>query len=154
MKTIPILLILFFCLTAAKAQEITAFPGFWSTEYYEDDTKITKQELKTLFAKNEEVNRYWKKSNKNETAAYLAIAGQTAGAFWLGAELGSDTSSDLLAPLATSLGFAIIAGIFINSANKNAKKAILTYNKQFDTKTTYSVEALGNKNGLGIAIKW
>ncbi len=154
MKTLPIFVLLFFCFNAAKAQEITAFPGFWSTEYYEDDTKITKQELKTLFAKNEEVNRYWKKSNKNETLAYIAIAGQTAGAFWFGAELGSDNSSDLLAPLAASLGFAVIAGIFINAANKNAKKAILTYNKQFDTKTTYSIEPLANKNGLGVALKW
>ncbi len=154
MKVISLFVVLFLVFCTAQAQEITVFPGFWKTEYYQDDNQITKQELKTLFSKNEEANAHWEKSNKNSTIAYIAIAGQTAGAFWLGTQLGSEDNGDIVAPLAATLGFGIIAGIFLNAANKNGKRAILTYNKQFDDKTTYRLVPVSNQNGLGLALKF
>lgn len=144
---------LFLLFSNAQAQEITVFPGFWKTEYYQDDNQITKQELKILFSKNEEVNAHWEKSNKNSTVTYIAIAGQTAGAFWLGTQLGCEDNGDIVAPLATSLGFGIIAGIFLNAANKNGKKAILTYNKQFDDKTTYRLAPVSQSKWIGIGFE-
>lgn len=157
MKIIPIvtLLILFGLFTlSAKGQEITVFPGFWSVEYYQDDQRIDKPELKKLMSQNEEVSAYWKKSNTNSTIAYVAIAGELGCAFWMGTQFGEDDPNKILAPAAGTVGFAIIAGIFINSANKNGKKAILKYNTQFDNKTTFRLVPTTNQNGLGLALKF
>lgn len=151
--------ILFFALSVffvlnSNAQEITAFPGFWSMEYYQDDNKISKKELKALFAKNEEISTYWRKSNTYSTLGYLSLLGEGAGAFWLASTLNTDNPNETLAPLGVTLGFATIGVIFIHSANKNAKKAILTYNKQFDNKTTFKLVPTSNRNGVGLALKF
>lgn len=157
MKSIGPLVFFVLCImaiTKSSAQEITVFPGFWSIEYYQDDRQITKNELKELLNKNEEVKAYWKKSKTNSGLAYAAIAGEFAFAIWTFSELDKDDTSNATAPAIGTLGFAVLAGIFINSANKNGKKAILTYNKQFDDKTSYSIVPMGNRDGLGLAIKW
>lgn len=145
---------LFLIFNTAKAQEITVFQGFWGMEYYQDDQKITKEELKGLFDKNEEVGTYWKKSGKNSTLAYASVGGQFAFAVWALSEWDEDDASGALAPALGSLGFGVLAAIFLNSANKNAKKAILTYNKQFDDKATFRIEPVGNRHGFGLALKW
>lgn len=154
MKPISFFVVLFLLFSTAQAQEITVFPGFWNVEYYEDDHQITKKELKALMTKNEELNAYWKKSARKATIGYVALAGQMASVVWLASELGSDGDNETLAPAAATVGFGIVAGIFLNAANKNGKKAILTYNKQFDDKTTYRLVPVNNQNGLGLALKF
>lgn len=146
--------VLFLVFSMAQGQEITAFPGLWNVEYYQDDTQITKKELKELMAKNEEANAYWKKSSKNATIGYVALAGQMACVVWLASQLDSDDENDRIAPAAATFGIGIVGLIFINAANKNGKKAILTYNKQFDNKTTYSLVPVNNQNGLGLALRF
>ena len=154
MKSVSFFIVLFLLFSTAQAQEITVFPGLWNTEYYEDDHQITKKELKALMTKNEEVSTYWKKSNRNATIGYVAFAGEMASVVWLVSQLDSDDNNDRIAPATATIGFAIVAGIFLNAANKNGKKAILTYNKQFDNKTTYRLLPISNQNGLGLAIRF
>jgi hypothetical protein len=154
MRFTYLFVVLFLFFSTAQAQEITVFPGLWNVEYYEDDNRITKKELKTLLTKNEEVNGYWKKSTKNATIGYVAFGGQMASVIWLASKLDSEDDNDRIAPAAGTVGFGIIAGIFLQAAAKNGKKAILTYNKQFDGKTTYSLVPIGNQNGLGLAIRF
>jgi hypothetical protein len=101
-----------------------------------------------------EVDAYWKKSNTYSNLTYAAIAGEFAFAVWTFSEWDKEDSSSAIVPAIGTLGFAVLAGIFINSANKNGKKAILAYNKQFDDKTSYRILPLGNSDGLGLAIKW
>ena len=137
---------------ATLAQEITIFNGIWGPKYYEDDREITRSELKKLFAKNEEVAGLWKKSETNTALAYAAITVEFGFAIWTGVELGRD--EDALVPALGTVGAAIIATIFLSGANKNARKAVLTYNKQFDRKTAYSIVPLVNNSGLGIALKF
>ena len=137
---------------AMLAQEVTVFSGFWGPKYYEDDREITRSELKKLFAENEEVAGLWKNSETNAALAYAAITVELGFAIWTGVELGRD--GDALVPAIGTVGTAIIATIFLSGANKNARKAILTYNKQFDRKTTYSIVPLANKSGLGLALKF
>ena len=150
-----LLSVLFFSvIMSMTAQEITVFPGMWNIEYYQDDKEITKKELKQLFAKNQEVQAYWKKSNTFSSLAYTAVAVEVGFGVWTLAELNNEDSSSSLAPAIGTVGFGILAVIFLNSANKNAKKAILTYNKQFDNKTTFRLSPISNNDGLGIAIKW
>ncbi|NNC34262.1 MAG: hypothetical protein HKO09_05265 [Croceitalea sp.] len=136
-----------------NAQEITAFSGMWGSEYYQDDQKITKQELKNLFATNKEVAMLWKKSEANATVGYVAMAGELGFAFWLGAELGKDNGDELVPAIGT-VGTAIIAGIFLSKASKKGREAILTYNKQFDNRTSFRLIPTINKNGLGLALKF
>jgi len=103
---------------------------------------------------NEEVDGYWKKSTRNGTIGYIAFTAQMASIVWLASELNSEDNNTTLAPVAATVGFGIIAGVFLNAANKNGKRAILTYNKQFDNKTTYSLLPISNQNGLGLAIRF
>ena len=157
MKSIKTLLFFaFFVISISKSigQEITVFPGLWKVEYYQDDQEITKKELKNLFSKNEEVSAYWKKSNTYSTLAYTAIAAEVGFAIWTSSEINKEGSSNAVAPAIGTIGFAVLATIFLSSANKNGKKAILTYNKQFDSKTTFRIEPISNKNGLGLALKF
>ena len=144
------------------AQEITVFPSLWKFEYYQDDQEITKKELKNLFSKNEEVNILWKKANTKEVVAGVAAIAQFAGTIWGLSELlnddpmlsSRDKAKNSIGPIAGSLGVGIIGAVFLNSANKSRKRAILTYNKQFDSKTTFRVETVSSVNGLGLALKF
>ena len=148
--------------TKAIAQEITSFQGMWSMEYYQDDKKITRKEVKNLFSNNEGVNKHWKKADTKTVVAGVAAIGQFAGAIWGFSELLNDDPSlsnrdkakNSIGPLAGSIGAGIIGAIFLNSANKSRKNAILTYNKQFDSKTTFRMEPISNNNGLGLALKF
>lgn len=109
--------VLFLVFSMAQGQEITAFPGLWNVEYYRDDTQITKKELKELMTKNEEANAYWKKSTKNATIGYVALAGQMASVVWWASQLDSDDDNDRIAPAAASVGIGIVGLIFIHAAN-------------------------------------
>lgn len=149
-------------ITNTIAQEITTFASMWSMEYYQDDQKIAKKEVKALFSKNEEVYMHWKKADTKEIVAGVALVGEFVGVFWGVSELlnddpllsNRDKAKNAIGPLAGGLGAAIVGVIFLNSANKSRKRAILSYNKHFDTKTTFRLEPVANESGLGIAIKW
>lgn len=138
------------------AQELSVFSGFWSPEYYQDDKQITKQEAKQLIMDYNLSEPYWKKKMLNEGLFYGTYFVSLGSAFWLGSELGKDRdNASITTPTVVTLGSFVVSMIFLNSANKNAKKAILTYNSQFDGKTTtYRLVPVGNSNGLGLALKF
>lgn len=159
--------ILFFLLfisfsSTVQAQEITVFPGFWSSEYYQDDERITKAELNALMAKNDAINAYWKKAKTQEIIGSISLAAEFGLAFWAFGELYNDNSQfsekdkakNALGPMIGALGAATVGVIFLHAAGKSKKKAILTYNKQFDTKTSFRLVPVSNQNGLGWAIRF
>ncbi|WP_435624807.1 hypothetical protein [Flagellimonas sp.] len=154
---IAALLILFFT-ADVTAQELSVFSGFWAPEYYQDDVKIDRKEAKKLLLEYDESAVYWKKKATNEALFAGAYTISLGGAVWLGVELGRDRNGedrDLLAPSLVTLGGLIFSTIFLDGANKNGKKAILTYNKQFDEKqTSFNWEPILNKDGLGFALKF
>lgn len=154
MKTSYLFILISLFFLNAYSQEITAFPGFWSMEYYQDDDRITKKELKALLAKNEEINAYWKKSGTYATLGYISLIGEGVGTFWMLSEWDRNNPNDVLAPLGVTTGFIVLAGVFLHSANQNAKKAILNYNRQFDNKTTFRLVPTSNQNGVGLALKF
>lgn len=145
-----------------RAQEITAFPTMWGMEYYQDDKEITRQEVKSIFSKNEEVYAHWKKANTKGVVAGIALVGEFVGVFWATSELLNDDpnltkrdkAKNAIGPLAGGLAGAIVGVIYLNSANKSRKRAILSYNKQFDKTTTFRLVPVGNANGLGLALRW
>ena len=148
------LLGIFLFSTQMISQEISVFSGFWAPKYYQDDVEISRKEAKNLLLNYEPSATYWKKKMTNETLFYSTYVVALGGAIWLGAETGRDRD-DIAAPAAVTLGGLVVSLIFWNGANKNAKKAILTYNKQFDNKTTtYRLVPIGNSNGLGLALQF
>lgn len=160
LKALSIFLLIILFSTKLNAQEITVFPGFWSSEYYQDDQRIDKKELEALFAKNEEVRAYWKKSKKQYITSGIATVAELGFVLWLYAEILDESrprqerSKSSIAPLIGTLGTATIAAVFLHSGNKSKRKAILAYNKQFDKKTVYRLVPIGNQNGLGLALKF
>ncbi len=156
------LIILLTIAVNVSAQEITAFPTMWGMEYYQDDKEITRKEVKSIFSKNEEVYAHWKKANTKDVVAGIALAGEFVGVFWATTELlnddptltNRDRAKNAIGPLAGGLAGAIVGVIYLNSANKSRKRAILSYNKQFDKTTTFRLVPVGNSNGLGVALRW
>lgn len=137
-----------------NAQELTAYGGFWAPEYYQDDTKITRKEFKELLLGYDESAIYWKKRAKNETLFYIAYVPTLGAAAWFGAEAGRD-NGDMTTPALATLGGLIISSIFVEGVARNGKKAMLTYNKQFDGKeTSFNLIPVLNGNGLGLALKF
>tara|TARA_R110000868_G_scaffold88836_3_gene247488 strand:- start:73 stop:570 length:498 start_codon:yes stop_codon:yes gene_type:complete len=162
LKTKLFLALFVITITNILAQEITSFSSMWSMEYYQDDRKITRKDVKDLFSQNEEVYLHWKKADTKEIVAGVALVGEFVGVFWATSELlnddpllsNGDKAKNAIGPLAGGIGAAVIGAIFLNSANKSRKRAILSYNKQFDKKATFSFEPVANESGLGLAIKW
>lgn len=163
MKTLKITFLLFLFtvgISQIMAQEVTIFPGFWSPEYYQDDTKISKKDLEALLAKNDEVLSHWKKAKTQEAVFGIATLAEVGLLVWGYSELLDDNrprnerANRAVGPIAGSLGALIIGAIYLNKANQSKKNAILTYNKQFDEKTAFRVAPIGNQNGLGLALRF
>ena len=149
-------------ISTGTAQEITSFVNIWGTEFYQDDQEITRKEVKEIFSKNDEVYQHWKKADTKDIIAGVALVGEFVGVFWATSELLNDDPSltnrdkakNAVGPMAGGIAGAIVGIIYMNSANKSRKRAILSYNKQFDKKATFSFEPVANESGLGLAIKW
>ncbi|WP_350285091.1 hypothetical protein [uncultured Croceitalea sp.] len=156
MSFFALMTIVLLCSSELSAQEISTFPGFFRTKYYQDDKEITRKEVKELLLNNDGSATYWKKSGTNEALFYGTYTVFLVGAGWLGYELSKDEADrDLTAPTVVTLGGFLIAMIFYNGANTNARKAILTYNKQFDGKqTSFRLVPVGNADGLGLALRF
>ncbi|MFC3972189.1 hypothetical protein [Maribacter confluentis] len=145
-----------------KSQEITMFPTMWGMEYYQDDKEITKAEVKSIFSKNEEVYAHWKKANTKDVVAGIALVGEFVGVFWATSELLNDDPSlskrdkaiNAVGPMAGGIVGAVVGLIYMNSASKSRRRAILTYNKQLDDQTTFRIEPITNGAGFGLALKW
>ena len=137
-----------------SAQELSAYSRLFNVEFYEDDNRITKKEFKEKLMGYEDSAIYLKKSTTNEALFYGTYVVGLGGLVWLASESNQD-DSDIAAPLVLGLGGFIASLIFADGASKNAAKAILTYNKQFDNrKTTYQLLPIGNRNGFGLALRF
>jgi len=162
LKSISLFLMFTLIATKIYAQEITVFPGFWSSEYYQDDKEIDKKELEVLFAKNAEVQVYWKKAQGQQLAGTIAIAAEMGFVVWWTLELINNDPSlterdkvkNGIGPALGVIGTGIVGSILIYSSSKSKKKAILTYNKQFDKKTVFHLVPVSDQNGLGLALKF
>lgn len=153
MRLCSLVVLLLLSSTMVSSQELTAFSGFWGPEYYQDDKEISRKEVKSLLLNYTESEVYWKKKMTNETWFYGTYVVALGSAVWWGAEIGRD-SDNATTPALVTLGGLVISAIFLEGTSRNGRKAVLTYNKQFDAKTTYRLVPMGNKNGLGLAIKF
>lgn len=162
MKSVCLLFIILLSFFSVSGQEVTSFTGFWKTEYYQDDKEITRKEFSALMETNSLVNKHWRKSKTNETLAGITLLAQVGFSVWMASELirdepfltNRDRVQNALTPSIGVITTGIAGGIFLHLFSKSKKKAILTYNKQFDNKTTYNLVPISNQNGLGLAIRF
>ncbi|MBT8270654.1 MAG: hypothetical protein HKO90_03005 [Flavobacteriaceae bacterium] len=147
---LAVIAVLSLSVNLSNAQEITAFPGFWGMEYYQDDQKISKEDLTSLFKTNTEVDELWNKANANATLAYISFAAEFGFAVWGGYAWAND--DDVTIPAIGVVGTAVLASIFLSNANKKRKEAILKYNSSLEKKVSLGVNI--NEYGLGLAVRF
>jgi len=160
MKSIYLFAITLFFFSNLNTQEITMFSSFTGYKYYQDDKEITKDDLKTLLYKNEELKKYWKRSDTQEAISIIALAAEFGFGIWMSAEIlnddpfltNRDKAKKSLGPALGTIGTGILAGVFMYASNNSKKKAILQYNKQFDKKATFRLIPTSNRNDLELAL--
>lgn len=153
MKTnYPIILacILLFFISKMQAQEITIFPGFWAPKYYQDNNEISKKDVISLIKTDQEAYSYWKKSNTYNTLSWISLAVEAGFSAWTVERAVNDGST--LGPLLATTGSFVGVIVFGIISGKKKKQAILKYNTNFDSKTTFKVEP--SKTGFGIALNF
>ena len=147
-------LIVFFVLISVSfvhAQEITVFPGLWNMEYYEDENKITKTELESILSANQESLTLWQEAKSKQTLGYVFFAAEVGFGTWTAIKLMDDEEEALVPGIAT-IGTGIVAMIFLNSANKKKKEAILKYNSSLDKKVSFDLNI--DSDGLGFVLSF
>lgn len=148
-----LLTIVFFCvIVEGKSQEVTMFPSIWGTKHYEDDTQISKKEIRSLMEEHELTKLYWDKSRlHNSLSAWSGVA-VVLLAFW-------DASSDngylsggrgsYSPQIYAALGVTGLSIGFTISSNKLRRQAVLSYNKiNTDDQLIYHIGQ--TRNGVGL----
>tara|TARA_R110000823_G_C15578135_1_gene462671 strand:+ start:83 stop:547 length:465 start_codon:yes stop_codon:yes gene_type:complete len=146
-------LCLIFCLSQIeiKAQEITMFSGFFDYQYYQDDTRITKKELKNLMETNQKALTHWNRSKTFSTLTLVALASEIGFFVWEVSDNKpfENESNNTITTIGVTGSFAaVLAFNFLSNLQK--KKSILKYNQGLEKKTTFEIQPA--KNGFGMAI--
>ena len=145
-----IVLILFIITSVSTeiiAQEITEFAGPWGRQYYQDDIRIDRLEAKSLILQHEESAELWKKWQQQSLVAGVTLIGTIGFAVW--AQANDDANRSIAVPLIGAIATAGTSIGFGTAAFNSRKKAILTYNSQFDDR---SVHLGPSNNGLGLTV--
>ncbi len=148
-KTLTFTFLISILSLVASAQEITLFPGFLGYKYYQDNTQISKADVKNLMSTDAHANKYWKKSVNHQAIGAVLLGAELGLALWSTQKI---TQGDeriwpligVLATGATSIGFSL-------SSIRMKRKAILTYN---ENKDMGSLKLGLNPNGLGLVYQW
>ena len=149
-KFFVLFLFLFSASFSVKAQELSAYNGFWSYEYYQDDERIDKKKFEEILYSDDEAKKIWRDSKTLEGLAYLGLGVEIAGGVWLISDARNGrniTASSIV------FGAGFIGGlILIFNSQKKKKDAILRYNSTLDKKTSFKIEP--SKSGVGLVLKF
>lgn len=135
-----------------SAQEITAFPGSWGEQFYQDKDKLTWKDVNKIMMESQVAQAEWLKSKK------LALGGLGFGLANLGSTIWLITSLDqnkpLTGPIIAAVGTGIIGMIFFKASADNKRRAILNYNDGLSGGTSFHLVPVNNRNGTGLALKF
>ncbi|MGB7394499.1 MAG: hypothetical protein WA913_08910 [Pricia sp.] len=139
--------------TNLSAQEITAFPGSWGEQFYQDKEKLTWKEVNKIMMESQVAQENWQKSKK------LALGGLIFGAANLGATVwlisSIDQNETLTWPIVATAGTGLAGMIFFKASGKNKRMAILDYNESLDGGgTSFRLEPTSSQHGIGLALKF
>ena len=139
-----------------SAQEITMFPGIFSTKYYQDENRITKKEIHTLMQQHELTKMYWSKSKLHNNVSKGSFVASFLFLFWYAASndgLINGKGFSLNSKMIGFLGASTASIGFSFSAKSLRKKAIVSYNRiNTDDKTSLFIGQ--TYNGLGIVFNF
>ncbi len=134
------------------AQEITAFPGSWGEQFYQDKEKLTWKEVNKIMMESQVAQVEWQKSKK------LALGGLGFGLANLGSTIwlisNLDQSKPLTGPIIAAAGTGLVGMIFFKASSANKKRAILNYNDNLGGGTSFHLVPVSNQNGTGLALKF
>ncbi len=142
-----ILCITFSLSTEIQAQEITEFRGPWNVQYFQDDVQITRKEVKSLILQYDKSAELWKKWQQQSLVAGATLIGAIGFAVW--GQVNDNANRSTAVPLIGAIATAGTSIGFGAAAFNSRKKAILTYNSQFDDR---SVHLGPSNNGLGLTV--
>ena len=116
-----------FCYTI-NGQEITVFGN---GDYYQDEIKLSFEEVDSIIKQKKEAKVYWLKANQKRKI------NRTLTLVWISSTIGSALAEEKNPDLQTSFGILTTAAILTNlffwsSQNKYERKAILKYNSIID----------------------
>ena len=138
--------------TNLSAQEITAFPGAWGEQFYQDKEKLTWKEVNKIMMESQVAQAEWQKSKK------LALGGLVFGLANLGSTVWLVTSLDqnkpLTGPIIAAAGTGLVGMIFFKASGDNKRRAILNYNDGLGKGTSFRLVPVNNQNGTGLALKF
>lgn len=145
-------IVIFFFLFSfsSKAQEITMFAGFWDNQYYQDNERISKKDLKLLLEKDDVAFKHWNKAKTYNTLSWVALASEVGFGVWMISNSANQKDNTV-----ASIGFlgSIAGGItFALISHHQKKKAILKYNEGLDNKTSFKI--MPSKQGFGIVMEF
>lgn len=152
LKTIFAVGILSLISTNLFAQEITAFPGSWGEQFYQDKAKLSWKEVNNIMMESQVAEANWQKSKKLALGGLgfgLANLGST---IWLVSNL--DQNKPLTGPIIAAAGTGLIGMIFFKASSDKKRMAILDYNDSLGKGTSYRLVPVSNQNGTGLAVKF
>lgn len=134
--------------TYMLGQEITMFPGFWGSQYYEGKNRISSQEVELKMKKNTYSHKEWTKSKNQNLGSWLCLGGQFGFLIW---QINNEKNGKSGTPqLVGNLACAGI-GIGLVYASQNSKKrAILHYNEKYRQPETSYIKLGLSGNGVGL----
>lgn len=155
MKLIKVSLIVGFIAllsTNISAQEITAFPGSWGEQFYQDKEKLTWKEVDKIMKESQVAQAEWQKSKKLALGGLVFGAANLGSTVWLISNI--DQNKPLTGPIIAAAGTGLIGMIFFKKSGDNKRNAILNYNDNLDGGTSFRLEPVNNQNGTGLALKF
>lgn len=130
------------------AQQLSVYSGF-TTKFYEEETQISREQFKSLLAKDNTANQLWNKSNKHIVLAFVALAAELGFAYWTTSN--SKNNDSVVVPLVGMIGSAGAVVCFALSSDKKKKESIRTYNKNVGIS---SINLGTTYNGIGLVLKF
>ncbi len=152
LKSIIVLGIIALMSANLSAQEITAFPGTWGEQFYQDKEKLTWKEVNKIMMESQVAQVEWQKSKKMALGGLVFGLANLGSTVWLVSNL--DQSKPLTGPIIAAAGTGLVGMIFFKASSDNKRRAILNYNDSLGGGTSFRLVPVNNQNGSGLALKF
>ncbi len=138
-----------FFISRSTAQELTMFQPFLKTQFYQDDTRISKADFFDLMRKDQEALGLWKKSN---THLYLGVIALNVSVLTLAITGWGDNDEFNDGVLVGVILSSVGSLYFFDRARVLRKKSILSYNANLDKTTMIEYGVV--PHGLGLVMRF
>lgn len=150
MKKLFILCVLLgFSQLKMEAQEIKTRNGFLKYHFYQNDKKISKNNLTDLLKKDMVAFNHWERANTFHTLSWIALASEIGFATW--GIIDKNPKNDTTANIGVYGSFAAVL-VFSIVSNAQRKKAIKAYNRGLKKSSVFTIKP--SKTGFGLVMQF